>query len=63
MIDVKKIVADKKEAIKKIVNNYPPDTISQTEGATQEGGQADGITAWKSRFFGAYFACRLHKRR
>lgn len=27
MIDVKKIVADKKEAIKKIVNNYPPDTI------------------------------------
>lgn len=27
MIDVKKIVADKKEAIKKIVNNYPPDSI------------------------------------
>ena len=27
MIDVKKIVADKKEEIKKIVNNYPPDTI------------------------------------
>ena len=27
MIDVKKIVADKKEAIKKIVEKYPPDTI------------------------------------
>lgn len=27
MIDVKKIVANKKEEIKKIVNNYPPDTI------------------------------------
>ena len=27
MIDVKKIVADKKEVIKKIVENYPPDTI------------------------------------
>lgn len=27
MIDVKKIVADKKEAIKTIVRNYPPDTI------------------------------------
>lgn len=27
MIDVKKIVADKKEAIKTIVGNYPPDTI------------------------------------